>query len=342
MITTAHSVIPRGSEAPGVLFAGAGMVSELHQRAITLGGHLRLVGVLEPQRELAQRRGRDWGCRAYSDVDQAFIDPTIEAVLILTPPGAHAQLALAGLRAGRHVMIEKPVASRCEIAELQREADERGLVCMPAHNYAYQPEFRSLQRLVRSGTLGRIRAAWLTYVIRHPESIARAYSGVLDEVMIHHAYLALALFGPPSIIYAGCMEPAWEEHTAEDQAWMTWHYPQGSSVHHFATFAVEDQTSSPWLFAVKVLGERGSASYNWHDSMFQRPLGSLPFAVPAYEDSYIHEHEAFAAAVGGDNNAIVSKLSDAADVARLLELARQASDRGASVHTTPTHPTHGI
>ena len=60
---------------------------------------------------------------------------------------------------------------------------------------------------------------------------------------------------------------------------MTWHYPKGLSVHHFATFAVADDTSDQWLFMVEVLGDRGSASYNWHDSVFQRPLGTLPFAV---------------------------------------------------------------
>lgn len=313
---------------PGILFVGAGMVSDLHQRAVVLGRHLRLVGLLEPRPELARRRASEWGAHAYADIEEALGDPAIEAVLILTPPEAHAELALRSLRAGRHVMLEKPVAQPEQIAELEREALDRGLVCMPAHNYAYQPEFRALRRLVQEGTLGRVRAAWVTYVIRHPESIARAYGSVLEEVMIHHTYLALALFGTPSAVYAGCMEPAWEEHRSEDQAWMTWHYPRGMSVHHFATFAVADHTSSPWLLALKVLGDGGSASYNWQDTIFERPLGSLPFAVPAYEDSYIHEHEALAAAIAGDADAVVSTLGDAADAARLLHLARRASDQG--------------
>ena len=321
----------RGAHPPSVVFAGAGMVSELHHRAIIVGGHLRLAGVFDPQVELAQRRALDWGCRRYEDLEEALCDPTVQAVLVLSAPGAHAEIALASLRAGKHVMIEKPVASQDEIVGMGREADERGLVCMPGHNYAYQPEFGSLRRLVKDGRLGRPRAAWLTYVVRHPESVARAYGSVLEEVMVHHTYLALALFGVPTIVYAGCMEPAWEEHTAEDQAWMTWHYTGGLSVHHFATFAVDDHTSNPWLFAVKVLGDIGSSSYNWHDTIFQRPLGTLPFAVPAYEDSYVYEHAAFASAIAGDTGPVVSSLADAAEAARLIVLAREANDTGAPV-----------
>lgn len=322
---------PSGAERPGVAFAGAGMVSELHQRAVALGRHLRLVGVFDPRTDVAERRARDWGCRAYANLKQALIDPEVHAVLVLAPPEAHAELALASLRAGKHVLIEKPVADPDEIVELEREASGRGLVCMPGHNYAYQPEFGSLMRLVHGGMLGRVRAAWFTYVVRHPENVARVYGSVLEEVMVHHAYLAIAVFGLPSAIYAGCMDPAWKQHTAEDQAWMTWHYPKGLSVHHFATFAVSDETSNPWLFSVKVLGDEGSASYNWHDSIFQRHLGTLSFAVPAYEDSYIYEQEAFAAALGGDDSAVVSRLNDAADAAYILRLARQANDTGASV-----------
>jgi len=311
------------------------MVAELHKRAIDLGGRLRLVGVVDPDPDVARRRAAAWDCRRFADLGAALADRSVEALLVLAPEAHHAELAATALRGARHVLIEKPVAEPDDIANLERLAAERELVCMPAHNYAYQPEFEGLLRLVRSGELGRIRAAWITYVIRHSEAVASAYAGVLDEVMIHHAYLALALFGSPSSVYAGCMQPAWEAHDVEDQAWMTWHYGGGLSVHHFATFAVDDQSSSPWLFAVKVLGENGSASYNWHDSIFRRPLGSLPFAVPAYEDSYIHEHRAFADAIAGDRSAVISRLSDAAEAARLLKLARRASDEGVSMPATP-------
>lgn len=321
----------RQSPPLGVCFAGAGMVAELHHRAALEGGHIAIAGIVEPRADLARQRAKEWGTTAHPSLDAALADDAVQAVFVLTPPEAHEQAALRTLNAGRPVLIEKPVAEPDAIARIQAAAAARGLACMPGHNYAYQPEFTALRRLVRSGELGTIRAAWISYVIRHPEEVARHYGGVLEEVMIHHAYLALALFGIPELVYAGCMEPAWQDHPASDQAWMTWHYPGGLSVHHFASFAVDDDTSDPWMFTVKVLGDRGGATYNWRDSLFRRPLGSLGFAIPAYEDSYIHEQAAFAAAVAGHAEAIVSGLDDARRAALLLRAAHEANASRAGV-----------
>jgi predicted dehydrogenase len=318
-----------------VCFVGAGMVAELHHRAALAGGHITVAGIVEPREELARQRAAQWDTTCYPSLDAALDDNTVQAVFVLTPPEAHEQAVLAAMDAGRPVLVEKPVGEPETIARIETMAGLHGLTCMPGHNYAYQPEFAALRRLVRSGDLGTIRAAWITYVIRHPEEVARHYGGVLDEVMIHHAYLALALFGVPDLVYAGCMEPAWQAHPATDQAWMTWHYPGGLSVHHFATFAVDDETSDPWMFVVKVLGDRGSATYNWRDSLFRRPLGSLGYAIPAYEDSYIHEQQAFAAAVSGRPEAIVSGLADARRAALLLRAAQQADAAKAGVAPGP-------
>jgi predicted dehydrogenase len=323
-----------------VCFVGAGMVAELHHRAALEDGNITVAGIVEPRAGLARQRAKEWDATAYPSLDAALADDAVQAVFVLTPPEAHEEAALRALNVGRPVLIEKPVAEPDAIARIEAAATAGGLVAMPGHNYAYQPEFTALRRLVRSGELGTIRAAWITYVIRHPEEVARHYGGVLDEVMIHHAYLALALFGAPDLVYAGCMESAWRDHSATDQAWMTWHYPRGLSVHHFASFAVDDDTSDPWMFVVKVLGERGSATYNWRDSLFRRPLGSLGLAIPAYEDSYIHEQQAFAAAVSGRPETVISGLADARRAALLLRAAREADATQAGVNTRHLRPEH--
>ena len=332
MTTGSMTGSDNGRPAPlGACLVGAGMVAELHHRAARLGGHVTVAGIVEPRAELARQRAQQWDTTCYPSLAAALEDEAVQAVFVLTPTESHEEAALAALAAGRPVLIEKPVAEPAGIARIEAAATARGLACVPGHNYAYQPEFTAVRRLVRSGDLGTIRAAWITYVIRHPEEVARHYSAVLDEVMVHHAYLALALFGPPDLVYAGCMESAWRSHPESDQAWMTWQYPGGLSVHHFASFAVDDETSDPWMFQVKVLGDRGGATYNWRDSLFRRPLGSLGFAIPAYEDSYIHEQAAFAAAVAGHPETIVSGLDDARLAALLLRAAREADASRAGV-----------
>lgn len=309
----------------GIAFAGAGMVAELHMRALDALPQARLVGLFDPDRELAARRAESWSCRDYESLDALLADPAADGVFVLAPFEAHESVAVAALRADKHVLVEKPVASLSGIRRLLAEARERGLVCMPGHNYAYQPEFRRLRQLAREQAFGAPRAGWITYVIRHPEEIAARYAGVLEEVMIHHTYLALGLFGKPQRVYAGRARPGWESLDQEDQAWMTWEYASGLSVHLFASFAVDDETADPWLFIVKILGTRGGGTYNWRSVIYDRPLGTLSRAIPAYEDSYVDEDAAFVTATHGELAAIVSPLDDALWAAEILEAAARAS-----------------
>lgn len=318
-------------------FVGAGMVAELHRQAIVKRNAFDLVGFVETDDKLAGERCRDWRVARFDDLDALLAE--VDAVLVLTPEAAHYDIASHCLTAGKPVLVEKPVGSPEEIAALQQLAERTGLVCMPGHNYAYQPEFTQLRSLINSRSLGRIRALWITYVIKHPEEVASHYAGVLEEVMIHHSYLTLALLGTPKRIHAGRMEPAWLQHRADDQAWMTWEYP-GTSAHLFATFAVDDPTSDPWTFQVKVLGDNGGGLYNWRDTMFSRPLGTLPYALPAYEASYEHEQAAFAAAIKGEP--VVSPLSDARTAALILRRAAQlSSDPGYGAWAADASPEPG-
>src|SRR5437588_149715 len=83
---------------------------------------------------------------------------------------------------GRDVLIEKPVSpDPLEIDRLISVARSTGRVAMPAHNYAYTPEFQRIKRLVDDGSLGNVRGVWVTYALKHPESVASAYGGVLED-----------------------------------------------------------------------------------------------------------------------------------------------------------------
>lgn len=90
-------------------------------------------------------------------VDQLLSDPEIDAVVVATPPVTHAELAIAALRAGKHVFVEKPlaldVADAGRIVEAARSAQR---VLMVGHLLQYHPAFLALKRLVDEGTLGRL------------------------------------------------------------------------------------------------------------------------------------------------------------------------------------------
>lgn len=312
-------------------FAGVGVVAELHHRALAANSGAKLVGLFDPDRELAAERARKWDVPAFSDLDGLITAPGVDAVFVLSPSETHEAIAAKALLAGKHVLVEKPVASPNGCARLIEVAKEAGRVCMPGHNYAYQPEFRRLLRLVRDSSLGTVRAMWVVYALRHSEELASRYSGVLNEVMVHHAYLTYAALGKPSRVFGGRAVPGWSKLTADDQAWMVWEVGPRTVAQLFASFAVDDNTSDPWTFVVKVLGTEGAATYTWRSaSLVPNPGPSYRFPLPCYEESYEYELQAFlAAARDKDPSAIISPMDDALAVADLMKRLGEVTSNGA-------------
>jgi predicted dehydrogenase len=92
-----------------------------------------------------------------SKVSKLLEDPTVDAVLIATPVSTHYALALAALEAGKHVLVEKPLAGSSEEAShLLEVALDRELVLMPGHTFLYSPPVTLIHDLIRSGELGEI------------------------------------------------------------------------------------------------------------------------------------------------------------------------------------------
>ena len=85
-------------------------------------------------------------------------DPEVDAVVIATPAATHFDLARAVLKAGKHVFVEKPMATKvAEVDELSRCAKERGLIVMVGHTFIYNSAVRYVKKLIETGDLGEIR-----------------------------------------------------------------------------------------------------------------------------------------------------------------------------------------
>lgn len=304
---------------------GAGRVADIHRLASSERAEVELVGLTDLDSGIAEAKAKEWSVTHYTSSAELLADDGIDAVMVLTHLDSHVEIAEQALRAGKHVLIEKPVAADAQaIDALAKLADRLGLVAMPGHNYAYVPEYRRLRGLVRRGDLGHVRAVFVTYIIPHPEELASQYSGVIEEVMIHHAYLTTGVLGPPDRITAGTSTPGWERHTAEDQAWMAWDYNSGACAQLFCSFAMEDVSHSPATFVMKVLGTQGTAAMDWRTAIFVRPLATLPYAIVPYEESYANELAAFCEAIRG-GPALLSTMEDASHAATIIKCAYQSA-----------------
>lgn len=98
------------------------------------------------------------GVEVIDDLQAVLADPSVEAVAVATPAATHRDVAMAAIEAGKHVLVEKPLASSyAEGLALVRAAEERGVVLMCDHTYCYTPAVQRIRELVHSGVLGEIQ-----------------------------------------------------------------------------------------------------------------------------------------------------------------------------------------
>ncbi|HWJ43950.1 MAG TPA: Gfo/Idh/MocA family oxidoreductase, partial [Gaiellaceae bacterium] len=111
---------------------------------------------LRPE-QLSVLKGRYPGIARTTRFEDLLEDRSIEAIVLCTPVSTHYPLALAALEAGKHVFVEKPIASSsAEAAELVELAQEKGLVVMPGHTFLYSPPVNTIRTLIDSDELGDI------------------------------------------------------------------------------------------------------------------------------------------------------------------------------------------
>jgi predicted dehydrogenase len=97
----------------------------------------------------------DHGVTAYSCIEDAL--PNVDAVIIATPPASHASLGLQAIEAGKHVLIEKPMATTTAAARhLIDAADAAGVLLMPGHTFEHNAAVHKLREIVSTGQLGRL------------------------------------------------------------------------------------------------------------------------------------------------------------------------------------------
>jgi|BEDMetMinimDraft_2_1075160.scaffolds.fasta_scaffold00959_4 predicted dehydrogenase len=303
-------------------FIGAGMVSELHKRAIDSVEDARLAAIYGAT-DADRKRAEEWGVKYYRDLAAFFKE--VDAVYVLTPVEHHAVYALNAIDSGKPVFIEKPVAANSkEVEQIAARARAKKIPCMPGHNYIYDPSIWRIRGVIDTGDLGRLSSIWIIYTIYHTEEIAAHYPGIVQQILTHHFYVLNYLVGLPRRVAAMTTSLHYENLDRDDQALVMAEMQNGALACLFASFAADDDTVDPWTFLVKVFGTSGSAMHSWRELVVSRAIGTHSKAFIPYEESYAFEDEYFITrCLNGEEP--LSTIEDAANIQKLVEKVQQSA-----------------
>ncbi|MBB3954175.1 Gfo/Idh/MocA family protein [Novosphingobium sediminicola] len=150
----------------GLALVGCGRISGAHLGAVgQLADRVRLVAAVDRDLAAAQAAAQPFGAVASDDLAQVLAMPEVEAVLIASPNDLHAEQAMAAIAAGKHVLVEKPLApTGAQALALAQAAADKGVVLAAGHTYRQGPAFHYL--LDHWQNFGKLMAVEVTSCVR--------------------------------------------------------------------------------------------------------------------------------------------------------------------------------
>jgi predicted dehydrogenase len=215
----------------------------------------------DPER-LRRIRDRFPGLRTTEDTREVLADPTVDAVVVAIPTAGHHALTADALRAGKHVLCEKPL---CQVAgegeELVELAHQRDRILMVGHVFLFNPGILKVWELIRAGELGELRylSAVRTNLGPIRSDVHAGYDLATHDISIFNALLDTV---PERVSAAGgsFLQPG-----VEDVVFATLHYPGGALAHIHASWLNPKKVRQ-----MTVVGSRRMAT--WDDLELGQPV----------------------------------------------------------------------
>lgn len=204
------------------------------------------------------------GAGSFGSYESAVADGRVDAVYICTPHHLHLEHARLAAGAGKHILLEKPLARTAEEARtIVAAAADAGVTLMAAENYRFMPPVMAAKELADGGAIGTLRLVQLQedfpfQPMEWRNDAEQNGGGVLIDGGIHKASLLAYLAGDPSEVYAAEVPSAQTGMSAEDGVFAMFRFPNGlvGVINH--TWSAGPHSDRPW---VTVSGSKASLAF---------------------------------------------------------------------------------
>lgn len=327
-----------------VLIVGCGSIGERHLRCFQQTGRAEVAGC-DPSPQLRATLAEQYGVTLHADYSRA-LNENSDVVVICTPPPLHIPMALAALAAGKHVLIEKPLAVDLravpELLAAHAASDRQVAVAYVQHAYPY---LRAARKFLQSGALGAIKhvtfAGGSHFPSGRPAHTAH-YSetyyarretggGVIQDAITHTANFVESVIGPTDSLYCDCAHQALPRVEIEDTVNITARHGDILVSYALNQFqAIEDGTlhfhTAEGSVKIEYHRQRwgtcrlGDADWTWQDE-----------TVPERDAHFVAQAHAFLDLIEGQPSRLCS-LEAAVQTLRFNQAALASADSGRRVN----------
>lgn len=323
----------------GIGIIGAGHFGAVHARAITEVAGLEIVAVCREDQQQAEVFAREYGGKAYSDWQVLLEDPDVDAVVIATPHHLHKEIALGAARAGKHILLEKPMAPTvADCDEIAHAVSEAGVQFMVGHVMHFALPCLMAKEIIRSGTIG-LPAIGTSGMIklwmegnRRPWHLHRETGGgMLMTAGIHALDRLVWLMGQDVIGVTAMMGSKFHQQQADDTALIGLRFSDGA-IGQVQSIGYRDGGPS---FAMDLVCERGALRIDFSSGLWLGRNGTFERIPDSLEPEWMHravvrEWEAMCAAIL-DQAAPPVSANDARQIVAIIEAAYRANDERTEV-----------
>jgi predicted dehydrogenase len=224
----------------------------------------KLVGIVDIMQEnldAAQQITDLSPSKLYQDPDAALKEIDADLVLVVTPPKTHKDLAVKALRAGFHVLMEKPITHTLEEAqeliEVSRKIDKKIAV---SQNYRWRAPILTAKKLLSEQVIGQI--GYMEYEFRKAMKFGGwrdNYSEILlEDMSIHHFdIMRFLLESEPTEVYAKSFRPSWSWFSGNPSASLSIDFENDVQVSYFGSWVSRGKETS-WNGDIRIVGEKGA------------------------------------------------------------------------------------
>lgn len=220
----------------GVGIIGAGHFGRVHAKAIASVDGLEVVAVCSGSEGAARDFVTDFGGTACSDWQHVMADPRVEIVLVATPHHLHEEIAIAAAKAGKHILLEKPMAPTFEACKaISEAASAAGVQLLVGHTMHFALPCLKAREVLDSGILGRVRTGSSSLVKLWMEGNRKPWhlnpgagGGMLMTAGIHALDRLVFLTGQRVVGISAMMDSLFHEQAVDDTALLTLRFAEGA------------------------------------------------------------------------------------------------------------------